>query len=79
MAAPSDRLVRSYHLFFKPFVFIDLFGGTPVANCTTVHHRSGLNPAKSGSENRLDGDQAICCAVMCTRQHSHTVFLCPRP
>jgi hypothetical protein len=46
MAAPSDRLVRSYHLFFKPFVFIDLFGGTPVANCTTVHHRAGLNPAK---------------------------------
>ena len=34
---------------------------------------------KSGSDNQLDQDQAISCAMMCTRQHNPTVFLCPRP
>ena len=46
IAARSDRLVRSYHLKFQPIVFIQLYGGPPVANCTTLHNRAGLNPAK---------------------------------
>jgi len=45
-ARTSDRLVRSFNYASYITVNISLIAVTPVAFCSTVHNRAGLNPAK---------------------------------